>query len=150
MARAFVVHRFRLVRVRILLGLFYLCMTILLLSGMDPDFRLRVRIAWALLLALVPLGVIVVAGAVLVYVVGQRNVGRRLVEGSILESGFGEDALVIKSPWSESRIRYSGITSVERRGDFVFLRQVGMPVVNVFPAPVFPDEAIARIRAAAR
>ena len=37
--------------------------------------------------------------------------------------------------------------SVRRQRDVVRLRQVGTNVVNAFPGEVFPDEAVARIRA---
>ena len=68
----------------------------------------------------------------------------------MLESGFGSDAFVARSPLSGSRITYHSVTSIRRRGDFVLLKQVGFPVVTTFPAALFPDEAVARIRAAAR
>jgi hypothetical protein len=39
------------------------------------------------------------------------------------------------------------VRSVAPRGDFVFLQQHGVPVVAVYPRELFPDDAIARIRA---
>jgi hypothetical protein len=150
MARVWLADRLRTKRLWVLLTLIYLCVAAILLSGMDPDFRLWVRIVWAAIFALVPLAILVAALAVMVYVMTLRNARTRLVVGSLLEAGFGPDALVVKNPLSESRIRYDGITSVRRRGEFVLLRQVGMPVTSVYPAALFPDDALDRIRAAAR
>jgi len=67
----------------------------------------------------------------------------------VLESGFGVNAMVLRGPLSESRIDYAAVRSLTRHGEFVFLRQRGVPVVSVFPRELFPDDAIARINAAA-
>jgi hypothetical protein len=47
----------------------------------------------------------------------------------------------------ETRLSYRAVRSVAPRGDFVFLQQHGVPVVAVYPRELFPDDAIARIRA---
>jgi hypothetical protein len=69
----------------------------------------------------------------------------RVFPGAVLESGFGEDALVLRNPVSESRISYKAIRSVTPRGDFIFMRQHGVPLTSVFPRALFPREAIERI-----
>jgi hypothetical protein len=150
MARAFVNERLRLRRTWIFFGLMYPLMTIFVLWGMDPRFRLVVRVAWALVFAIVPLAILMVGLAVLSYVLTMRAARLRLFEGAVLESGFSADALFFKGPLSESRIPYAAIVSVKRQGDFVFLRQIGINVVSVFPHELFPDDKFAQINRATR
>jgi hypothetical protein len=74
-----------------------------------------------------------------------RSARVRVFPGAVLESGFGADALVLRNPLSESRVSYRAIKSVTPRGDFIFMRQHGVPMVGAFPRALFPDEAIARM-----
>ena len=149
LARAFVSERLRLRRIWILFGLVLLVMAAILILGMDPDFRLGVRVAWALIFATVPTTLLIAGFAALAYALTLRGARVRLFDGAVLESGFGANAMVLRGPLSESRIDYAAVTSATRHGDFVFLRQRGIPVVSVFPRELFPDDAIARINAAA-
>jgi hypothetical protein len=150
LARVWLADRLRTPRLWILLSLMCLLMVYVFSAGMDPGYRLGVRLVWAAVYALVALAILVGAMSFVIYRLTLRNARIRLPAGSLLESGFGPDALVVRSPLSESRIRYDAITSVRRRGDFVLLRQAGLPTVSIHPAELFPDGAVERIRAAAR
>jgi hypothetical protein len=149
LASAFAAERLRNRRIWILFGLVLLVMAAILLLGMDPDFRLGARVAWALIVAIVPTTLLIAAFAALAYVLTLRGARVRLFDGAVLESGFGVNAMVLRGPLSESRIDYAAVRSLTRHGEFVFLRQRGVPVVSVFPRELFPDDAIARINAAA-
>jgi amino acid transporter len=151
MARSFVADRFRRGRrLWIFVGVFYVLMTIVMVNGFDPDLGLGSRVFWAVVYAIVPTTMFVALLVVLTYTTTVRNTRKRLAEGSVVESGFGTDALVVRGPLSEGRISYASITAVTQHGDFVFLRQVGVPLVNCFPRELFPDAAIERIKAAMR
>ena len=52
-----------------------------------------------------------------------------------------------RSPLATTRTRYSGIQSIELDAQFVFLRYEGSSALTIYPRALFPDEAIARMRA---
>jgi len=150
MAKVFVADRLRTRRLLIFFGIYYVLMTIVIVGGLDADLELGARVFWALVYAVVPLALIIGAVVLIMYTATTRNVGKRITEGTVLESGFGTDALVLRSPLSESRITYASITTLKQRGDFVFLGQIGVPLSSGLPRELFPDTAIERIRAAMR
>ena len=117
---------------------------------MDERFSLESRLAWALIFALAPTLVVAGCFAALGYVRTLRGARFRLYDGAVLRSGFGDGAMVLRNPLSTVRIRYEGIQSVTARGDVVFVRQQGVPLLGVYPRELFPDAAIERIRGAHR
>jgi hypothetical protein len=68
-------------------------------------------------------------------------------DGAVLESGFGEDEMALRSPLGETRFAYRELRSARARGDFVFLATDGLGGQAVYPRELFPDEAVARINA---
>ena len=148
LARAFVAWRLRQWKPWVQYALVLLVFTTVFLSGMDRRFSLPTRIGWSLVFAILPTLVLVALFNLVTYLRTARAARVRLPEGSVLEATFGDDDFEVSGPLSDLRIRYRAVESVRRHGDFVFLRQVGTNVVNAFPGEVFPEEAVARIRAA--
>jgi hypothetical protein len=150
MARAYLTWRHRQWKPWVLYTLLLVLFTGTFLIGMDRRYGLATRLGWSLVFAIVPTLLLVALVNALTYRMTARGARIRLPEGSVLETTFDDDDFVVSGPLSVQRIRYRGVQSVHRQGDFVFLRQVGTNVVNAFPGEVFPDEAVDRIRAAAR
>jgi hypothetical protein len=82
------------------------------------------------------------------YIKTRRSLTRVLPPGAVLQTGFGERALVTASPTGSSRLNYSALRSIVSRGPAVFLRINGSPVTNIFPRELFPDPEIHRVRLA--
>ena len=150
LASAFVAERHRKWQLWLLYALVAVTLALLLLLGMDESFSIRVRLAWAVGVALAFTFVLAVLFATLAYVVTLRSARTRLFEGAVLESGFGSDDFVLRGELASSRISYRAVKSIKAHGDYVFLRQHGVPVVSVFPRALFPDEAIEGISRATR
>ncbi len=87
--------------------------------------------------ALIPTFLLVIFYSTIGYVRVSRSAQMRVFPGAVLESGFGDNALVLRNPMSESRISYQAITSVVPDGEFVFLRQRGLPLISAFPRALF-------------
>jgi hypothetical protein len=120
--------------------------TALLMSLMNASVTPRDRLAWGLLLALLPTLLSAVLGMAFHFRQVVRKSRARLYKGAILESGFGEQELVLRNPLASARLAYRGIQSVSARGDFVFLKFYGLSTVAVYPRELFPHEAISWIR----
>jgi heme/copper-type cytochrome/quinol oxidase subunit 4 len=150
MARAFVGRAHRMKRQWIAYVLFLVLFTLLFLTGMDVRYSLQTRLVWAVMFALVPTLLLAVVISLLAYVRLIRGARIRVFPGAVLESGFGEDAMVLRNPVSEVRINYAAIKSVTPGGEFVFMRQLGLPLTSIYPRELFPDAAIARITGRAR
>jgi hypothetical protein len=148
-ARAFVADRLRARRLWLAFGIVEVLMAAVLVAGFDPELGLGLRIFWALAYALVPTSALLGLMLLSMRVTTERNIRKRLPAGAVMESGFGADAFVVRGPLSESRITYASITSVTRRGGVVFLRQVGVPLLNAFPGELFPEAEIDRLSASA-
>jgi hypothetical protein len=118
--------------------LFLALFTLIFLTSMDSSFSMGKRLFWAIVFALVPTLILAVFFSALGYYRVARSAQVRVFPGAVLESGFGEDALVLRNPMSESRIRYESVRSVATRGDFIFMRQHGVPMISVFPRALFP------------
>ncbi|GAA5150514.1 hypothetical protein GCM10023340_27800 [Nocardioides marinquilinus] len=71
----------------------------------------------------------------------------RYPDDAVLESGFGDDELVLRTPVGETRVAYRDLRKARARGEFVFLATDGLGGQAVFPRALFPDEAVARINA---
>jgi hypothetical protein len=77
-----------------------------------------------------------------------RNLRIRWYDGAVLESGFGPDAFVTRSPKIARRIRYDAVKSIKVSRKHVHIYMLGSIVALIWPRALFPDEDIARIRAA--
>lgn len=113
--------------------------------SLDERHGTVTRLLWGPAYALLPtlgIAVVALAGA---YLLERRLFRRRLPAGVVLESGIGERALVLRGPWAESTLSFDGIASVRTSGDWVFLRQIGSPVLNAWPAALFPPADLARL-----
>ena len=110
----------------------------------DPSTTTRAIFGPALgLVAMVP----VVAGVfALQYRMTVRRMGLRLAEGTVLESGFGADAVRVRGPLSDNVLIREGIDSVKVVGSWVLIRQRGVPLVGLWPAALFPPEELERLR----
>lgn len=146
MARAFVDHLFRVRRTWLFLALVWVLFAGVFLLGMDSSYSLRTRLGWSVALGLVPTVVLVLALAALSYVRTIRSARTRVFDGAVLESGFGTDEFVFRNPVASSRTRYSVVRSIDVRGDHVFVRQHGVPLVAIYPRELFPDEAVEQMR----
>lgn len=115
-------------------------------TGIDARLSPAARLAWGVAWA-AAFGAL--ATAVVWAVVGRLNrrwFRQRLRPGDELTSSFGPTALELGSPLSRHELRYEGLDSVQRVGDWVHLRQVGSRVTMLWPAALFPDEELDRLR----
>lgn len=149
-ARAFLGRAHRMKRQWVVYSLFLVIFASIAISGMSESFSLWSRIFWAIVFALVPTLITVVLVVAISYFQMVRGTRVRLFNGAVLESGFGEDEMVIRNPIASGRMAYKGIKSVSVRGDFVFMKHHGLPLVVGYPRELFPDEAINRILRAQR
>lgn len=118
-------------------------------GGMKGSWSLGARIFWSGVYALVPTLLIMILVTVTINVYSRRP-NPRIFDGAVLESGFGEDEMVVRNPIASTRLAYAGIKSVTVRGNFVYMRYHGSQVVAGYPRELFPDEAIDRILHAIR
>lgn len=113
--------------------------------ALDERHGTVTRLLWGPAYALLPtLGIATVALAA-AYLLSRRMFRRRLRAGVVLESGIGKRALVLRGPWAQSTLSFDGIASVRTSGHWVFLQQVGSPMLNVWPAELFPPADLARL-----
>lgn len=149
LARAYVDHLFRRRQTLVLFAAVFVLLAAIFLLSMDASYALGTRIGWALALAVVPTVIFALAIAMLSYARTVKSAATRVFDGAVLESGFGTDELVLRNPVASSRIQFRAIRSIDVRGEEVFMRQHGVPLVSVFPRELFPDQQLARIRRAA-
>ena len=123
-----------------------LVLALLLALSFDERYGSATRLLWGPVYALVPTLVMAVLILGICHLLNRRFFRRRLREGVVLESGIGERALVLRGPWSESTLSFDGIASVSSRGNWVFLQQIGIPLVGVWPAELFPPADLARLQ----
>jgi len=104
-------------------------------------------VAGQLLLGLVCLGVVVLLLLIplLVYALTRRRLARQFPVGSVLRSGFGDDAFVIAGPDSTVTLRYSDFNPPRLRGDFVILRERTTRQDSFYPAELFPEATRQRL-----
>jgi hypothetical protein len=98
----------------------------------------------AFVVALFPMAFVLVA----TYVRTRRTLTRVLGDGAVLQTGFGELALVTAGPTGSSQLNYSALTSIVSRGPAVFIRINGSPVTAIFPRELFPEHELQRVRLA--
>ncbi len=150
MTRAFLGYALRQTRFRLT------CLILLLLvsgpvflayagDGLSPVARVLGSLFWATVFTVAILGVF----CALVWFPNLRNFRRTVPAGSVQRTGFGEEGFATANALSSSRFTYKAVHSIYTHREFVLIRFVGSPVVRVYPASLFPADAIARIRAAA-
>jgi hypothetical protein len=145
MARAFVRHAWTMRSQLVCCSGFFVVCVLLWFLWFDRSAGLGAVLFWAFVLAALPTAALVVLISVVSYARTVRGARARVFPGAVLESGFGEDAMVLRNPLAESRVSYRSVRSLVARGDFVFLQHHGVPVVAVYPRELFPDQARARI-----
>jgi hypothetical protein len=104
------------------------------------------RTLWGAVFALVPTICVVVLVLGLSYLVNRRRFRERIHEGVVLESSIGQRSLKLRSPWAEHVLLFDGLSNVLSRGDWVFLKQKGVPIWGVWPAELFPPDDLARLQ----
>lgn len=115
-------------------------------TGMDASLPLAARLAWGLAWAA---GFGALATCVVWLVVGRMNrraFRKQLRPGIELTSSFGPTAVELGGPLSRHELRHEGLESVRRVGEWVHLRQVGSRVTAIWPAALFPDDELDRLR----
>jgi hypothetical protein len=149
MARAFVRYRLGQRNLRLVFLALWLVATLLLFLSYDPDeLSTGARVYGGLFYGLLFTLIVLAVGMALTYVATHRLGRGRMTEGAVVESGFGDDAVVINRPGSSGRTDYSVIRAVDVRKAFVFVRFDGNPVTSIYPRELFPDDALARLRQA--
>lgn len=151
MAGAFVRHALTM-RSQLLFfaGFLGLCFLMWMVLFDEDSATLGARVLWATVLAAVATAALALLVAVISYVRTLSGARVRLFPGAVVESGFGEEEMLLRNPLVESRVSYRSVQSLRARGDFVFLRHRGAPVIAIYPRELFPDEMIARILEVAR
>jgi hypothetical protein len=119
---------------------------LLLGLSFDDQFGPLERALWGAVYALVPTLCVVVFVLTLGYFVNRRRFRERIREGVVLEASLGERSLTLRSPWAEHALSFDGLSKVLRSGDWIFLKQRGVPIWAVWPAELFPPEDLARLR----
>ena len=115
-------------------------------TGIDASLPTAVRLAWGLAWAAAST---VLATCVVWVVAGRLNLRyfrKRLRPGVELTSSFGPTAVELDGPLSRHELRHEGLESVKRVGNWVHLRQVGSRVTTIWPAALFPDDELDRLR----
>jgi hypothetical protein len=148
-ARAFQFYAHRLKGRWVCYALILLLFTLLLMSGVSSR-SVGAQFFRAIAFALVPTAILAVWTTAIGYLRMVRGSRLRLFNGAVLESGFGEEEMVLRNPIASVRLAYKGIKSITAQGNFVFMQQRGVPLLTVYPRDLFPDEAIDRILRARR
>jgi hypothetical protein len=151
MARAWLGHVHRTTGMWVFYGL-VISLTLLpwtiVLDGSALGFR--AELFWALALSLVVDIPLIIPFTVIGYVQMLRSTRLTCSPGTVVESGYGEDAMVLRGAFTEIRLRSAVIESAIPRGDFVFMQQRGARMPSIWPLALFPGEAMFRIKRATR
>jgi hypothetical protein len=81
----------------------------------------------------------------LVYALTRRRLARAFPVGSVLRSGFGDEAFVIEGPDSTATLRYAAFNPPRLRGDFVILRERITRQDSFYPVELFPEATRERL-----
>jgi hypothetical protein len=146
-ARAFVRHALTMRSQVVFLSAFFVFCLLVWTVTFD-EAPLGAALFWAVVLSVVPTLSLLALISAIGYVRTLRGSRHRLFEGAVVESGFGEDEMVLRGVLGETRLKYRAVRSLEVRGDHVFMQQHGVAVVSIYPRVLFPDDAVRRIRAA--
>ncbi|MDO9454890.1 hypothetical protein [Nocardioides sp.] len=71
----------------------------------------------------------------------------RFYPDAVLESGFGDDAFVLRGPAGDTWLPYGAVRRARVRGEFVFFSTDGIGGQAIFPKALFPDAQVERITA---
>lgn len=80
------------------------------------------------------------------YARNRRRFAASIPTGSLIAIGFRDETVASRGPQGHGEVNYSVYQSVDRRGDFVFLRQRGMRSYGALPAELFTPESLAWLR----
>jgi hypothetical protein len=114
----------------------------------DGDSTTWSRLFWAPIFGLVTTIVLFGAFISLLFALNLKRMRLRIQEGNIMESGFGEGVVRVRGPLSDRVLAASGIDWVRESGDWLLVRERGVPLIEVWPRALFPDPELARLRAA--
>ena len=112
----------------------------------EDQFSPLDRALWGMVYALVPTICIVGLILGLSFLVNRRRFRERLYEGVVLEASIGARSLTLRSPWAEHVLSFDGLARVMSSGDWVFLKQKGVPLLGVWPAALVPPDDLAQLR----
>ncbi|WP_110238998.1 hypothetical protein [Nocardioides gilvus] len=109
------------------------------------DLVLPLRVAFCLVAALVM--TLTIFGIVLggTYVLSRVRLRTVLAPGVVLESGFGDGSVAMRSPDAESILSTSGIVRVATHREWVFVTHKGS-ALSIWPAELFPPAEVSRVR----
>ena len=114
-----------------------LIVAVILFTAGQPLVAISLLAVCALLL-LVPL---------LVYRLTWRRLDRAFPVGSVLRSGFAEEAFALAEPASTTTFRYAAFHPPRVRGEFAVLRERLTRQDTFYPIQLFPEEARDRMAA---
>ena len=100
------------------------------------------RVVWAPVFGLATTVVLVVLLMSVLHLQTVRRMRVRLTEGTVLESGFGDGAVRVRGPLSDSTLTGAGIQWIRTSGAWVLVRQRGVPLIGLWPAALFPREEL--------
>jgi hypothetical protein len=131
-------------------GALWVVATVLLTSSVDDDYSAPARwLAGAVYAAMgtaIVLTVVVLASAL----VNWRLARQRLRPGSVWHATATADSLTMSGPLLvRVSIPFHALEMVRVVGDWVLMKQRGVPIVNVWPRELFSDESLARMMSAA-
>lgn len=145
-ARSFARGSVRRTRSRLVLVAVWLLVGALMWTALGDDLDPLDRVLWALGYGTVVLALALPIGLLIGRARVRRLFATRLGPGTELTSRFGPDAVLLTGPLSRHELTYDGLVHVERVDDWVHLRQLGSPVVGVWPADLFPHPELERMR----
>ncbi len=129
---------------------FWVFLTMLLALTFDGEYSAFSRwLAGAIYAAMgtaIVLTVVVVGATLLNW----RNARQRLRPGTVWQVTASTDSLTMSGPLVvRLSIPYQALGMVRVVGDWVLMKQRGVPVVNVWPRELFSDDSLARMTTAA-
>lgn len=126
----------------------WLLAAILVGTSLEDGLAPLARALWGLAYAGVLVGCALSVGLLIGRHLTRRRFATRLGPGTELTSRFGPSSLELTGPLSRHDLSYAGLVTAERVDGWVHLRQVGSPVVLVWPGELFPEHELERLRSA--
>ncbi len=114
------------------------------LEGWEPLGRAVVR---ALGLVAVAAAASVLYPATVGFAQTYQSTRHRHYPGAVLESGFGDDTVVLRGPTGESRLSRAALRRMRVVGDFVVVGPRGIAGHVILPRALFPPHQVARLTA---
>lgn len=147
-SRAYFAHLARRPRLWITFGLLWIMVSLYWNLLFSDGTGTGSRLFWAPVLGLATAAVFFLLLLAARYVQTVRRMRLRLREGTVLESGFGHGVVRVCGPLSDSTLTDAGIQWIRRSGDWVLVRQRGVPLIGLWPAALFPRQELDRLRGA--